>query len=77
MYIKMLIFVAVVSVGQLSFSQDCVNGQCPRPLPSMLRETVQLPKEAVVKVVQAQPVQRLVAARPVRRVFGLFRCRCR
>ena len=86
-YKTVLLLVVALVFGCLSssaFSQEvCENGVCQRrPLPEMVGQVVTapvrvvaVPVQAVTKVIQNRPVRRLVASRPLRRVFGIFRCR--
>lgn len=56
-----------------AFSQEvCEGGVCQRPLPAMVDKVVAAPVRAVVK---NRPVRKWVASRPLRRVFGIFKCR--
>lgn len=59
---------------QSVFSQEeCLTGNCNAPLSGPVQKVATAPVRATAKVIQSQPVRRVVAFRPFRRVFGL-RC---
>jgi len=76
-FVRSIFFLIIVVMAQYAFCQDCPSGECNRPMTAMLETVVQAPVKVVGSVVRSSSVRRVVAAKPVRRVLGIFRRKCR